>query len=187
MLPMAAFLIPCARFAPALVARLSARTVCTAGLVLIAGGLVVLAQLTAASGYWLLVVGLIPLGAGMGLATTPATSGITSALPAAKQGVGSAINDLSRETGGAVGIAVLASVLTATYQSHLSLAHVPAAEVGRPGHRSRSPPAWAEPSPRTPRRPSLTGCISPCSSRPEWSPRPPSPSPCSCAKPCPVD
>jgi Major Facilitator Superfamily len=131
MLPMAAFLMSCARLAPAFVARLGARTVCAAGLVLIAAGLVVLAQLTAASGYWLLLVGLIPLGAGMGLATTPATSGITSALPAAKQGVGSAINDLSRETGGAVGIAVLASVLTATYQSHLSLAHVPAAEAGR--------------------------------------------------------
>ena len=82
---MAAFPMSCARLAPALVARLGARTVCAAGLVLIAVGLVVLAQLTAASGYWLLLVGLIPLGAGMGLATTPATSGITSALPAAKR------------------------------------------------------------------------------------------------------
>jgi hypothetical protein len=66
----------------------------------------------------------------MGLATTPATSGITTALPAAQQGVGSALNDLSRETGGAVGIAVLASVLTGAYQSHLVLAHVPAAQAG---------------------------------------------------------
>jgi hypothetical protein len=61
---------------------------------------------------------------------TPATSGITSALPAAQQGVGSALNDLSRETGGAVGIAVLASVLTASYQSHLNLAGLPAAQAG---------------------------------------------------------
>jgi len=53
----------------------------------------------------------------MGLAMTPATSGITSALPASQQGVGSAINDLSREVGGAVGIAVLASVLNSTYQT----------------------------------------------------------------------
>ena len=52
---------------------------------------------------------------------TPATSGITSALPAARQGVGSALNDLSRELGGAVGIAVLASLLTGAYQSHLRL------------------------------------------------------------------
>jgi EmrB/QacA subfamily drug resistance transporter len=130
MLPMAAAMMPSARLAPALAARFGARAVCAVGLVLIAVALVVLAQLTAGSGYWLLATGLIPLGAGMGLAMTPATSGITSALPAAQQGVGSALNDLSRETGGAVGIAVLASILTATYQSHLNLARVPAAEAG---------------------------------------------------------
>ena len=128
MLPMAATLLPAARLAPALVARLGARKVCATGLALIAAAMAVLSQLTPASGYWLLAVGLVVLGAGMGLATTPATSGITAALPAAQQGVGSALNDLSRETGGAVGIAVLASVLTATYKSHLSLAHVPAAQ-----------------------------------------------------------
>jgi EmrB/QacA subfamily drug resistance transporter len=131
MLPMAAALMPSARLAPVLVARLGARAVCAAGLALMAAALVVLAQLTPASGYGLLAAGLVPLGIGMGLAMTPATSGITSALPAARQGVGSALNDLSRETGGALGIAVLASILTATYQSHLHLAGVPAAEAGR--------------------------------------------------------
>lgn len=130
MLPMAAALMPCARLAPALVTRFSARAVCTAGLSLLAAALAVLSRLTPDSGYWLLATGLIVLGAGMGLAMTPATSGITAALPAAKQGVGSALNDLSRETGGAVGIAVLASVLTATYQSHLNLANLPAAQAG---------------------------------------------------------
>jgi len=131
-LPMAAAMMPAARLAPALVARIGARITCTAGLVTMAAALVVLAQLTGSSSYWLVAVGLIPLGAGMGLAMTPATSGITSALPAAQQGVGSAINDLSREVGGAVGIAVLASILTSTYQSHLHLSrHLPAAEAGQ--------------------------------------------------------
>jgi len=132
MLPMAAAMIPAARLAPAIAARLGARTTCVTGLALIAAAMVILAQLTPASSYWLLVAGLIPLGAGMGLATTPATSGITSALPAARQGVGSALNDLSRELGGAVGIAVLASLLTGAYQSHLHLTgatHLPAARV----------------------------------------------------------
>jgi EmrB/QacA subfamily drug resistance transporter len=128
MLPMAATMIPTARLAPALVTRLGARNVCTAGLALIAVAMVVLAQLAPASSYGLLAAGLILLGAGMGLAMPPATSGITSALPAAQQGVGSAINDLSREVGGAVGIAVLASVVTAAYQSHLHPAHLPAAQ-----------------------------------------------------------
>jgi EmrB/QacA subfamily drug resistance transporter len=126
MLPLPAAMLPAARLAPALVARLGTMKVGVAGLVLIATALVVLAQLTHSSSYWLLAVGLIPLGAGMGLAMTPATSGITSALPASRQGVASALNDLSREVGGAVGIAVLASVLAAGYQSHLHLPHLPA-------------------------------------------------------------
>jgi EmrB/QacA subfamily drug resistance transporter len=128
MLPLAAGMLPTSRLTPTLVARLGTRIVCAAGLALMAAALVVLSQLTATSGYWLLAAGLIPLGVGMGLAMTPATSGITSALPAAQQGVASALNDLSREVGGAVGIAVLASILTAGYQSHLQLAHLPAAQ-----------------------------------------------------------
>ena len=111
---------------------------------------------TSTSSYWLLAAGLIPLGAGMGLAMTPATSGITAALPAAQQGVGSAINDLSREVGGAVGIAVLAGVLTSTYQSHLNLrptmcppaAGGPGPSLGRhrlPPGRGRCRPGGAPP------------------------------------------
>lgn len=50
---------------------------------------------------------------------TPATAAITGALPPSKQGVGSAMNDLARELGGALGIAVLGSVLQTTYRSHL--------------------------------------------------------------------
>jgi fucose permease len=121
-------MIPSARLAPALAARVGARAACVTGLALIAAAMIILAQLTPASSYWLLAAGLIPLGAGMGLAMTPATSGITSALPAARQGVGSALNDLSRELGGAVGIAVLASLLTGAYQSHLHLNQIPAAQ-----------------------------------------------------------
>ena len=56
---------------------------------------------------------------------TPATSAITEALPPAQQGVGSALNDLSREVGGATGIAVIGSILTSTYASHVNLAGLP--------------------------------------------------------------
>jgi EmrB/QacA subfamily drug resistance transporter len=125
-LPLAATMMPVTRLTPALVARLGARQVCAGGLVLVAAGLFVLAQLDATSSYWLMVAGLVPLGAGMGAAMTPATSAITDALPAAQQGVGSALNDLSRELGGALGIAVIGSILAATYRSHLSLPGVPA-------------------------------------------------------------
>ena len=57
----------------------------------------------------------------MGAAMTPATTAITEALPPARQGVGSALNDLSREVGGAIGIAVIGSILTSTYSSHVDV------------------------------------------------------------------
>jgi EmrB/QacA subfamily drug resistance transporter len=125
-LPLAATLMPIARLAPALVARTSARTVCASGLVLVAAGLAIISQLTASSSYALLAGGLVLLGAGMGAAMTPATAAITEALPPAQQGVGSALNDLSRELGGAIGIAVVGSVLANTYRDNLDLTGVPA-------------------------------------------------------------
>ncbi|HEY7174261.1 MAG TPA: MFS transporter [Micromonosporaceae bacterium] len=129
MLPMAAGIMAASRLAPTLVARLGSRMACATGLVLVSGGLVVLAQLDATSSYWLMLAGLIPLGVGMGAAMTPATSAITAALPPAQQGVASAMNDLSRELGGALGIAAIGSALAATYRNHLSLPGLPAALV----------------------------------------------------------
>jgi len=120
-LPMAATMMPTSRLAPRLAARFGARRVCVGGLVLIAGGLSIVAQLTATSSYWLLAAGLVVLGIGMGAAMTPATTAITEALPPARQGVGSALNDLSREVGGAIGIAVIGSILTSTYSSKVNV------------------------------------------------------------------
>jgi predicted MFS family arabinose efflux permease len=95
-----------------------------AGLIVAAGGLYLLATLHVTSNYWHVLAGLLVLGAGMGLATTPVTTEIVAALPASKQGVASAVNDAAREVGGAVGIALLGSLLTSGYQagidSHLT-------------------------------------------------------------------
>ncbi len=128
LIPMALAMMPAARLiAPRMSARTGPRRVCVLGLVLIIVGLLVLSRLDVTSGYWLLLSGLIPLGAGMGLAMTPATTAITDALPVAQQGVGSAMNDLARELGGALGIAVLGSVLQSTYRHHLHPVGLPEA------------------------------------------------------------
>jgi EmrB/QacA subfamily drug resistance transporter len=124
-LPLAATMMPAARLAPRLVTRFGVRPIGSGGLVLVALGLFILAHLGTATPYPLMVVGLVTLGAGMGAAMTPATAGITEGLPAAQQGVGSALNDLSRELGGALGIAVIGSVLNAAYRANL---HLPCAE-----------------------------------------------------------
>jgi MFS family permease len=125
-LPLSAAMMPAGRMIPKLVARFGTRTVCAAGLVLVAAGLAVISRVGTASPYWLLLAGLVPVGAGMGAAMTPATAAITEGLPPAQQGVGSALNDLSREVGGALGIAVIGSIVSAVYRGNLQLSGVPA-------------------------------------------------------------
>jgi predicted MFS family arabinose efflux permease len=98
---------------PRLAERLGLRAVTALGLVVMAGGLVVCSSLEAGAGYLHLLAGLLLTGAGAGLATAPATSAIVSSLPADRQGVASAVNDTARELGGALGIAVVGSVLKA--------------------------------------------------------------------------
>ena len=125
-LPLTAAMMPASRGTSALVSRFGARAVCVTGLLLVAVGLAIISRVGTGTPYWLLLAGLIPLGIGMGAAMTPATAAITEALPQARQGVGSALNDLSREVGGALGTAVLGSIVTAVYRSSLRLPGVPA-------------------------------------------------------------
>jgi EmrB/QacA subfamily drug resistance transporter len=117
LLPMAAVVIPLSRFAPKIAARLGVRVTGPIGLGLMATGFIVLSTLGAHASYWHLLAGLLPLGAGMALAGSPATTAIVASLPREKQGVASAVNDVSRELGGALGIAVLGSVLNTAYRS----------------------------------------------------------------------
>jgi EmrB/QacA subfamily drug resistance transporter len=125
-LPLSATMMPAARITPKLVTKFGARTVCVIGLVLAAVGLAIISRIGTSSSYLLMLSGLVPLGVGMGAAMTPATSAITEALPQSQQGVGSALNDLSREVGGALGTAVIGSIVTAVYRSSLRLPGTPA-------------------------------------------------------------
>ena len=91
-----------------------------AGLALAAAGLGVLATLGVGSSYWHVLGGFVLTGAGMALSAAPATNAIVASLPQGKQGVASAVNDLSRELGGVLGIAILGSVLNVGYRSGLA-------------------------------------------------------------------
>jgi MFS family permease len=120
-LPLSATMMPAARLTSGLALRFGARTVCVSGLLLVSAGLVIISRVGTDTSYLLMLAGLVPLGIGMGAAMTPATAAITEALPQGQQGVGSALNDLSREVGGALGTAVIGSVVTAVYRSSLQL------------------------------------------------------------------
>jgi len=91
--------------------------VIAAGFVFVVAGLALMSTATADSSYLLIALSLILLGAGMGITAAPATGSIMRAVPLNKAGVGSAVNDTSRELGGALGIAVLGSIATSAYRS----------------------------------------------------------------------
>jgi EmrB/QacA subfamily drug resistance transporter len=115
--PMALLLVALSPRVPLLLERFGPARVGPAGLLSMGVGFAILSRGGVDSGYGLVLAGLVPLGIGAALATTPATAAIVSSLPAAKQGVASAVNDLAREVGGALGIAVLGSALTDRYQA----------------------------------------------------------------------
>ncbi|MBI5088312.1 MAG: MFS transporter [Actinobacteria bacterium] len=122
LLPLGAVVMPLSRVAPHVVDRLGQRHVMTAGLTLLGAGLVVMSQLSADSSYWHFLGGLLVFGLGMAFTSTPATTAIVSSLPRAKQGVGSAMNDVSRELGSALGIAILGSLFNSAYSGEVSAA-----------------------------------------------------------------
>lgn len=100
--------------------RLGLGVTVSAGLLIVAGGLVSMRTLDVGSSYldltWLLLI----VSSGVGLCTAPATSAIMSAVPNEKQGVASAVNDATREVGAALGIAVAGSILAAQYTNSLA-------------------------------------------------------------------
>ena len=79
-------------------------------------------MVSAEGGYWSVMPGLLVLAVGIGLLMSPSTTAITESLPVEKQGVASALNDTVRELGGAVGIALLGSLVNAGYRSSVSSA-----------------------------------------------------------------
>jgi EmrB/QacA subfamily drug resistance transporter len=117
MLPVAFGLVVGSRASVALVHRLGTKVVVAAGLTVVAVGLGVLSTAEVDSGYGLVATALAIMGFGMALGMAPATEAIMGSLPRAKAGVGSAMNDVLREVGGTLGVAVLGSILAGRYAS----------------------------------------------------------------------
>ncbi|HET9740060.1 MAG TPA: DHA2 family efflux MFS transporter permease subunit [Solirubrobacteraceae bacterium] len=117
MLPIAAGMIVAARLSVVLTPRVGTKIVVAAGLATVAGSLVLLTGFGIDTGAREISLALATMGAGVGLAMAPATEAIMGSLPAAKAGIGSAMNDVVREVAGTLGIAVLGSLLASAYAS----------------------------------------------------------------------
>ena len=111
-----------------LAARFGKRRVVASGMWLMAAGIGTLTFISAHSNYPLLVSGLFIMAFGMGIAMSPTTDLLMSAVPREQAGMGSAMNDTTRELGGSLGVAVFGSLLASRYSHALapSLGALPA-------------------------------------------------------------
>ena len=71
---------------------------------------------------WVVALFFFVLPLGMGNVMAPGTTAVMSAVPEAKAGVGSAMNDLNRQVAGALGVAVIGSVSSSVYSSKVESA-----------------------------------------------------------------
>jgi EmrB/QacA subfamily drug resistance transporter len=105
---------------PRLVERFGTKVVVAAGMAMTTTGLVALSFVEAQSSYAGIAWRMVIMASGLALTMAPATDSIMGSLPLAKAGVGSAVNDTTRQVGGALGVAVLGSVFTSIYGSQLA-------------------------------------------------------------------
>jgi EmrB/QacA subfamily drug resistance transporter len=115
LLPQAVTLMIFAPLSNVWVQRLGNKVVVTAGLLLVTASLLLFNVLDADSTTGTVIAISMLLGLGMANIMAPATDSIMGSLPRAKAGVGSAMNDTTRQVGGAVGVAVLGSLLASHY------------------------------------------------------------------------
>ncbi|MEV0032042.1 MFS transporter [Nocardia sp. NPDC050793] len=117
-MPMAVAMMLTSGLAPKLAARIGSRATMSAGIAIAGSGLTLMALFASVSGgYASILPGIIAMGIGMGLSMTPATEAITSSLPREKQGVASALNDVTREFGTALGVALLGALVATGYRN----------------------------------------------------------------------
>lgn len=121
-LPIALTIMAVAPTSAGLAARFGADRIVATGLMTVAAGLGLLSTVGVETGYAVIGVSFVVLAAGMALSMAPSTASIMASLPLGKAGVGSAVNDTTRELGGALGVAVLGSLAASQYSGALTSA-----------------------------------------------------------------
>lgn len=119
-LPSAAVMVLVAPRSAKLVHRIGSRYTLLLGYGFIIAGLVVsLTTWHLTASVWAVIGSYMLIGAGIGLAGTPASNALTGSVPISRAGMASSTSDLQRDLGGAIMQSVLGSILTAGYASEL--------------------------------------------------------------------
>jgi EmrB/QacA subfamily drug resistance transporter len=125
LLPMMGGLMLAAKAAQPVVARFGARAVVSAGLVVLAFAALLGSRTTVDSGYGFTALWLSVAGVGFGFSVVPAMDGALAALPRDRAGSGSGLLMTLRQVGGAIGIALLGSLLAAGFRDRLDVSRLP--------------------------------------------------------------
>src|ERR1700726_898266 len=125
LLPVAVSIAVASVLGPRMVERVGTTAVVAAGLTIFAAGLAWASTADAATPYDQIAMQMLLLGGGLGLTTAPATEAIMGSLSADKAGVGSAVNDTTRELGGTLGVAIAGSIFASVYSGQLGAAALP--------------------------------------------------------------
>ena len=120
MMPLALTLMVVAPTSSRIVEKVGTKIVVGTGLTLVSVALLLNTGLAVDSAYVQVVWRMMLLAVGMGLVMAPATESIMGSLPLGKAGVGSAVNDTTRQVGGALGVAIVGSVLSSVYGTKIA-------------------------------------------------------------------
>ncbi len=120
MIPYALTMMVVAPLSARIVERLGTKRVVTMGLLIMSTSLAALSFIGATTAYPIVISMFCVMAAGMGMTMAPATESVMGSLPREKAGVGSAVNDTTRQMGGALGVAVIGSVVSSVYAGHVS-------------------------------------------------------------------
>jgi hypothetical protein len=132
-LPIPIVFMATAPLSAGMVERWGQRRVVGLGLVTLAAGMAIISRVGIRADYSVLTLGLAVSALGMGVTMAPSTGAIMRSLPLRKAGVGSAVNDATRELGGALGVAVLGSILASQFRRNLLPAIQGLPALGRAG------------------------------------------------------
>jgi len=135
LLPVAFSLGLASAMGPRLALRFGSKAVVGTGLALMAVGFVWISRSSIQTPYVEMIGQMLVTAGGLGLATAPAAEAIMGVVPKEKAGVGSAVNDATRELGGTLGVAVIGSVFASLYihaiKTSAAAGAVPAALLAR--------------------------------------------------------
>ncbi len=129
-LPFAFTMIIVSPRAPLIAQRIGAKRAVAGGMALMSVGVLLMSFVARDTSYLYVAGCLVLMAAGVGAAMPSLSSGIVQSVPMHKAGVGAAVNDTTREVGGAIGIAIVGSIVNSIFRSHVgaSLTALPAAQ-----------------------------------------------------------